>query len=414
VDALSPEERDLLAYLLESDGRTSVGNVTRRYGSDEGDGWFWDEEPPTSTLGRVRLHGLAFVGIDASSGRRMRTVLVPRELRDMLRAALAKRPDGEWEGLRAGTEASGRGTRGASPPSPHEPRPDVRRALEGAFPTGVIEPLWFEDAWLHDAWERLEEALARLPRARLLHRRPPLEATDWSLVIDDEDDYGDDLEDDEEEVGDEGGDRSARGRPGREDEEDESERISAREEAEWDDEERESERISAREEAEWDDEELSYGIFFVGPVGDGFRFDFDSEFPDEEGRLHPVKCVGHIGWTVAVSAVAPFALLRLRSLDIEDGVVLPPGIEPRMFDDRGRPQSEALFLREMLDASDAGELDDLRERIVEVLRDHGIATLSDEELTVGVPWLGASDEVLIATAPERRVSVEDGLFFRWI
>lgn len=127
-----------------------------------------------------------------------------------------------------------------------------------------------------------------------------------------------------------------------------------------------------------------------------------------------MKGVGRIGWAVAVSAVAPFALLRVRSLDTAAGMVLPPGIGERFFDNRGRPQSEALFLRAMLDERSSTELDELRKRIVGVLRERGVATLSEEELAVGAPWLTASEEVLVAKGPGGRVSVEDGLFFRYI
>jgi len=87
-DLLSAPERELLAVLLEKGGQVASGAVTRRFGSDDEDGWFWNEEPPTSILGRVRLHGLAFVGRLAASGRMVRTVAIPREVREPLAAAL--------------------------------------------------------------------------------------------------------------------------------------------------------------------------------------------------------------------------------------------------------------------------------------------------------------------------------------
>lgn len=337
--------------------------MTRRYGSDRGDGWFWNEQPPTSILGRVRRHGLAFVGVDASSGRRMRTVLVPRELRDGIREALDQVPDPEREATPSGTGTSGRRAGSAPGSGGPELRSDVRWALEDAFPGGVLEPLWFDDSWLANGWNDLRKALAGLRDVAVLYERPPLEPTDWSFVIDDEGDEED---------------------------------------------------FPAWEEPGWDDQERSYGIFFVGPEGEDFRFEFDSEFPDDEGRLQPVEGVGRIGWVVAVSAVGPFALLRVRSLDTEDGMVLPPDIEQRLFDDEGRPQSEALFLREMLDERENRALDDLRERIVEALATQDVATLSDEEVAVRLPWLEASEEVLVARGPESSISVEDALFFRWI
>ncbi len=87
-DKLQARERELLAYLLEKGGQLSSSLFTRRFGRDDEDSWFWNEEPPQSLLGRVRLHGLAFVGRLPTSGRRVRTVAIPRDLRAPLRAAL--------------------------------------------------------------------------------------------------------------------------------------------------------------------------------------------------------------------------------------------------------------------------------------------------------------------------------------
>jgi len=87
-EKLGEKERELLSRLLEKDGRSASSSITRRFGSDEDDGWFWNESPPTSVLGRVRVHGLAFVGRTELSGRLCRTVLVPRELRNELRTIL--------------------------------------------------------------------------------------------------------------------------------------------------------------------------------------------------------------------------------------------------------------------------------------------------------------------------------------
>jgi hypothetical protein len=87
-DRLSVPERELLGFLLEKGGQATSGDVTRRFGRDDDDGWFWNEEPPKSVLGRVRLHGLAFVGRLTASGRSMRTVAIPREVREPLAAAL--------------------------------------------------------------------------------------------------------------------------------------------------------------------------------------------------------------------------------------------------------------------------------------------------------------------------------------
>ncbi|MBN2497047.1 MAG: hypothetical protein JXR96_20815 [Deltaproteobacteria bacterium] len=81
---LTDRERDCLALLMERGGEEKASVVTRQFGPDEGDGWFWDERPPASVLGRLRQHGLAYVGVRRKGGRRYRTVTVPDELRGPL------------------------------------------------------------------------------------------------------------------------------------------------------------------------------------------------------------------------------------------------------------------------------------------------------------------------------------------
>lgn len=73
---------------LEEGGQSPTPPVTRRFGSEDDDGWFWNESPPTSVIGRVRLHGLAFVGQAAVEGSLVRTVVIPRELRESIMSAL--------------------------------------------------------------------------------------------------------------------------------------------------------------------------------------------------------------------------------------------------------------------------------------------------------------------------------------
>lgn len=251
------------------------------------------------------------------------------------------------------------GLHDASSPA-SELRLDVLRALERAFPDGIVEPVWYEDSWLADAWDDLREEMARVPDASLLHDRCPFIEIRWSI------DMGEDDEDDPEA---------------------------------WDD-------------PGWDDLERSYGLFFLGPPGEAFRFESEMDVPTDEGEWRLARGFGRIGWIVAVSAVAPYALLRVRSLDTEDDVPLDPDIEQRMFDEEGRPVSEEDVLREGLGDGENRALDRLRDRIVEMLRSRGIAVLSEAELAAPLPRMRWSPEVLVGVDADGSLTVEDALFFR--
>ena len=97
LDTFGADERHLLDSVLFRGGIEKASTSMRRYGSDEADGWFWVERPPRSIMGRVRLHGLAFVGTQVISGRRHRMLVIPEELREPLRTILAATRDALWQ-----------------------------------------------------------------------------------------------------------------------------------------------------------------------------------------------------------------------------------------------------------------------------------------------------------------------------
>ena len=48
--------------VLDAGGWMPLDELTEEFGDQEGDGWFWNEKPPASILGQLRVHGLLLVG----------------------------------------------------------------------------------------------------------------------------------------------------------------------------------------------------------------------------------------------------------------------------------------------------------------------------------------------------------------
>lgn len=85
---LDDEERELLRYLLKKGGWARLSAVTNRFGSMQGDGFFWEEYIPSSPLGFLWAHGLVLVGRAKIKGRNTKIVTVPLELRETMASAL--------------------------------------------------------------------------------------------------------------------------------------------------------------------------------------------------------------------------------------------------------------------------------------------------------------------------------------
>jgi hypothetical protein len=70
-------------------GWLKVGSLTRKFGTMDDVGWYWDEEQfPASPLGQLRVRGLLFLGKAGSKGRHYAVAVVPSELRECLKAIL--------------------------------------------------------------------------------------------------------------------------------------------------------------------------------------------------------------------------------------------------------------------------------------------------------------------------------------
>jgi len=89
VREIGEEERELLKFLLARGGSCRIGAVTRRFGTTDGDGFFWEDEDPTSPLGFLWSRALVMVGKAALNNRHCKIAAVPVELRPLLKEILA-------------------------------------------------------------------------------------------------------------------------------------------------------------------------------------------------------------------------------------------------------------------------------------------------------------------------------------
>jgi hypothetical protein len=241
-------------------------------------------------------------------------------------------------------------------------REDVREALERAWPGGLVETAFDSDeSYFWDVYPKVA-AVQRIKGAQLVHEREPEGGPVWFDHSDPEEDPPDDRE------------RSR-----------------------------------------------SYHLFFVCPEGEAFTYETEMESLAEPGGEEdagenelPMEAVarnGKNGWSVAVSLLAPFAVITLSGMEtFEDGSSSGPSIESLGFTEMGqRIDPEAEFRK--FKGEQAFEIIlKLRGRICDILDRHGIGVLPEEEWRKPVPWLRADEEVLVGT-PGEPVRVLDALFF---
>lgn len=85
---LEEEDREVLKYLLQKGGWSRLNAVTRKFGSMEGDGFYWEEKEPESPLGFLWSNALVMVGKAVIEGKRAKIATIPVELRQPLKEIL--------------------------------------------------------------------------------------------------------------------------------------------------------------------------------------------------------------------------------------------------------------------------------------------------------------------------------------
>lgn len=84
IGKLPSESREALKMVIKAGGWVRYNQISKKYGGEEEDSYFWESEPPASTIGILRLHALLFVGKAGISGRMYKVAVVPKEIREGL------------------------------------------------------------------------------------------------------------------------------------------------------------------------------------------------------------------------------------------------------------------------------------------------------------------------------------------
>jgi len=229
-------------------------------------------------------------------------------------------------------------------------RKDVQEAIDRIWPDGVVEMSFDPDeSYFFELHPKLSRALRGIRNTRLAYEREAAGGPVWWEASDPEEDPPDEIE----------GSRS-------------------------------------------------YHTFFVSPDGEGFAFQTEAEgvtepeFITDEfaeagwGEELPVSRIsgsGRTGWVVAVSQLAPFAVIELG--------------DTAVFEDGSRAEAQ---IESSGRTTDNKTLVSLRDKIADILERFRIIVLPEVEWRKPVPWLRGTEETLIGL-DGKPLRVLDAFFF---
>ena len=247
-------------------------------------------------------------------------------------------------------------------------RRDVQEAIDRIWPDGIVEMSFDPDkSYFFELHPKLSSALRRIWNTRLVHEREADGGPVWWEESDPEEDPPDEIE-----------------------------------------------------------QSRSYHTFFVSPDGECFTFetvaegitepefmtdDFAEAGWGEESRVSRISGSGRTGWVVAVSLLAPFAVIELGDVvTFEDGSTTETEIESYAQTADGELIDPEKNFRELNGARAYKTIVSLRAKIVLILERFGIAVLPAEEWQKPAPWLRGTEETLIGLNG-KAIRVLDAFFF---
>ncbi len=231
----------------------------------------------------------------------------------------------------------------------------IAGAIERAWPDGVVEMIDLDEAPFRDKYPALKARLSRISGSELVYEREP-----------------------------EGGPRWHEGSNPHEDPPD------------------------------WSEPTRSYHLFFLSPSDPRCSFGTETVEPDQEGVERRFEGEGRVGHTVAVSVVAPFALVALNQYEtFENGSRSEPGIELHVFDLEMKRLDAERHCLELFGEESMRILAEQRKWIARILKEHALSVLPDECLDTPLPWLRAGED-LLQDSTKKPLTVRDAFFFETV
>lgn len=150
----------------------------------------------------------------------------------------------------------------------------------------------------------------------------------------------------------------------------------------------------------------SYHLYFIVP--DGAAFEFITESEDYvDGSIETVHGTGQTGWCVAVSLLAPFAVITLgERIEYDNGDTVEPALESPLETIDGTALDPVEHFRGMVAEEAFSRLMAVRRRIAAAIEKY-ISVLPEEEWKKRVPGLRTGDGV----SAQEPLRVLDALFF---